>query len=131
MEPTLSGFAMSQQLRALRTRHGVQAELKPLPLLPALDGPVWVRGVASTASVDLDRSRFAPGSIKFSPTTAPKLLFKHDPGREVGTIHDIAYLANGELIIDATITDLEAARMAGAQGARGDAAALARGARRV
>lgn len=108
---------MTLELRDLRQRHNLQVvDPKPLPPLPPLDAPhgVLIKALASNSSIDLDRGRFKPGSIRVDPDNPPKLILRHDPAlREVGTIHDIEYRPNGDLIIDAIVVDPVAAALPG------------------
>jgi HK97 family phage prohead protease len=112
-----NGLKMTLELRDLRKRHNLQVvDPKPMPPLPPLDAPhgVLIKALASDSSIDLDRGKFRPGGIKFDPDHPPKLILRHDPSlREVGTIHDIEYRPNGDLVIDAIVFDPIAATMPG------------------
>ena len=89
--PHGNGLKMTLELRDLRQRHGLQvADPKPLPLLPPLDAPhgVMIKARASDASIDLDRGKFRPGSIRFDPGQSAETDPPARPSlREVGTIH--------------------------------------------
>jgi hypothetical protein len=112
-----NGLRMTLEMRDLRKRHNLQVvDPRPMPLPPPLDAPrgAIIKALASESSIDLDRGRFKPGSIRFDPDNPPKLILRHDPDlREVGTIHDLEYRPNGDLIIDVIVTDPVAVNLPG------------------
>jgi HK97 family phage prohead protease len=110
---TGEALKMTLELRELRRKHGMENPLKPLPLLPPLQAPhgVLIKALASDSSVDLDRGRFAPGSIKLAEGL--RLLLRHNPEREVGEIIDVDLKPNGDVVVDALITDPSAANLPG------------------
>lgn len=109
------GMALKIQLLRLMARHNVRSvDPPPLPLLAPIDAPsIRIKGLAATADVDLDRTRFLrhcwpkldPGQIK--------LVVGHDLSREVGTIEEIDVDAFGRVMIVATVTDKAAMRLSG------------------
>jgi hypothetical protein len=102
---------MQSTLRLLRHERGVT--LDPAPTLPLLDpavGPLIMRGVASKASTrDFDGVVTAPRAFGLLPVSVP-LRLDHDDATDAGTIEELAYDADGSLLITARVTCPKALR---------------------
>lgn len=105
-------MALRLSLGRLCKDRGVARTPVVLPLLPSVDLPQILCGLASTTAVDLDRCKFRPFAIvnvgKF--IEQPPLLLKHDVDRVVGRIEDLDYDDRGNLRISARVDDPVARR---------------------
>lgn len=104
---------MRYRLAELAARHRV-----PLPTgahteppLPCCDGPMLLAGYASTFDIDLERTRFAPDSLRWLPWQKPPLFHRHVSG-EIGTVDSLSYSDAGLRVM--VLTDHPQAKLCGA-----------------
>jgi hypothetical protein len=108
------GLAVCVMLNRLKRHHGTPpAQARPLPLAPPTSGPVILRGLASTAGIDLGRHRFLPGSLSWDASGPIPVCLRNDKSRVVGEVKDLDYRSNGDLHVTARVDDAEAARLGG------------------
>ena len=103
---------MQSQLRQLRHERDIYLSNAPeLPLLPDINLPIMMSGVASWAmTLDTERIRAARrvfGDLP-DPATIP-LRLEHDEHTNVGTITELFYDSDGSLLITCRVTDARAA----------------------
>jgi hypothetical protein len=105
---------MQSQLRLLRHERGLILDDAPvLPLLDPCQTPMIMSGVASRAmTLDYDRIRTVPRAFGPLPDPAAVPLRLDHTDTVVGSIEELAYDADGSLlIVSARVTDQRAVRM--------------------
>lgn len=92
---TGAGFAMKKELARLARKYGTVTPVPvELELLPECDGEQYLSGYASCPVIDLERTLFALGSLKWSPGQMPPLYHHHVP-TPVGTVTKLEWTATG------------------------------------
>ena len=107
---------MRLAIKRLMVKHRVVPEPAPIPLTMPTQYPMLMEGYASTVDLDLDRTklrRYAFGYPLPRHCKDVPLYYKHDPAQVAGTIQDLEYDAEGNLLIRAEV-DHPLARRAGA-----------------
>jgi len=100
-----SALSMRVELARLRRTHNITVAPVTIALSPPTGRAQILHGLASTTDIDLQHTKlrgWAFGAVHRQPP--PRLLYKHDATREVGTIDHLAYDASGALMITATVT---------------------------
>ena len=103
---------MKLELNSLARRHRTASGIScALPLAAPSNRSVLITGIASSPTIDQERTKFRPYALNFLPWKLPPLLFRHK--EPAGLIENLAYDRQGRLIIDARVDHPEARRCGG------------------
>ena len=106
----ISALEMRVQLKRLMQRHQIAAPaLVNIPLTAPTVGAMVVTGLASTTTLDLERTKVRRRAFYWGKHFPP-LLYRHDPDQVAGEILALDYDAQGQLRIRARVDHVEARR---------------------
>jgi hypothetical protein len=102
---------MRIELARLQEKHRLSFSAVELALADPVPYPVIVSGFASTADIDLQRTKFRPHALWWH--SLPPLYLAHDETTPVGTVDNLEYDQRGRLSVTATVTHDAAKRCNG------------------